>query len=95
MKARGIIPQREQTRAQPGLDHAREIGADLQSQLVGWFAIGQLAEAGYCVLIPALCANAECRVLESDYGHCAGGPGREPAAMQQIFAAMRELLDTR
>jgi homoserine O-acetyltransferase len=42
-------------------------------------------EAG---LIP----GAELRVLESDWGHCAGGPGRNPAAMAQVFAGMAELL---
>ncbi|WP_286786446.1 MULTISPECIES: alpha/beta fold hydrolase [Pseudomonas] len=35
---------------------------------------------------------AELRVLESDWGHCAGGPGREAQAMRQVFAAMDELL---
>ncbi|HAV06259.1 MAG TPA: homoserine acetyltransferase, partial [Pseudomonas sp.] len=40
------------------------------------------------VLIP----GAELRVLESDWGHCAGGPGRSAAAMRQVFAAMAELL---
>lgn len=36
--------------------------------------------------------GAECRVLDSDFGHCAGGPGREPQSMATIFAAMRSLL---
>ena len=36
--------------------------------------------------------GAECRVLESDWGHCGGGPGREPASMAAIFEAMRTLL---
>ncbi|MFG3695346.1 alpha/beta fold hydrolase [Stutzerimonas stutzeri] len=36
--------------------------------------------------------NAELRVLESDWGHCAGGPGRSPEAMAQVFEAMRGLL---
>ncbi len=40
----------------------------------------------------SLIPGAELRVLESDWGHCAGGPGREPQAMAQHFAAMRELL---
>lgn len=40
----------------------------------------------------SLMPNAEFRVLESDWGHCAGGPGRSPEAMAQIFTAMRELL---
>ncbi|HCJ28285.1 MAG TPA: homoserine acetyltransferase [Pseudomonas sp.] len=40
----------------------------------------------------ALMPNAELRVLESDWGHCAGGPGRSPQAMAQVFAAMRDLL---
>ncbi|MBE7375224.1 alpha/beta fold hydrolase [Pseudomonas lopnurensis] len=40
----------------------------------------------------SLMPNAELRVLESDWGHCAGGPGRDPQAMAQIFAAMRALL---
>ena len=40
----------------------------------------------------ALIPGAELRVLESDWGHCAGGPGRSAAAMRQVFAAMAELL---
>lgn len=40
----------------------------------------------------SLMPHAELRVLESDWGHCAGGPGRSPEAMQQVFAAMRDLL---
>jgi len=40
----------------------------------------------------ALIPGAELRVLESDWGHCAGGPGRSAPAMQQVFAAMAELL---
>jgi len=39
-----------------------------------------------------LIPGAELRVLESDWGHCAGGPGRNPAAMAQVFAGMAELL---
>jgi len=37
---------------------------------------------------------AQVRVLDSDWGHCAGGPGRNPLAMAQVFAAMAELLAT-
>lgn len=40
----------------------------------------------------SLMPNAELRVLESDWGHCAGGPGRSQAAMAQVFEAMAELL---
>ena len=40
----------------------------------------------------SLMPNAELRVLESDWGHCAGGPGRSPQAMAQVFAAMHDLL---
>ncbi len=36
--------------------------------------------------------NAELRVLESSWGHIAGGPDREPTASAQIDAAIRELL---
>lgn len=39
-----------------------------------------------------LIAGAELRVLNSAWGHCAGGPGREPQAMEQVFRAMAELL---
>jgi homoserine O-acetyltransferase len=42
----------------------------------------------------SLMPNAELRVLESDWGHCAGGPGRNPDAMAQVFSAMRELLQS-
>ncbi|MES1945754.1 homoserine O-acetyltransferase [Salinisphaera sp. C84B14] len=38
-------------------------------------------------------AAGTCRVLASDYGHCAGGPGYEAPSMQAIFAAMRTLLE--
>ena len=40
----------------------------------------------------SLMPNAELRVLQSDWGHCAGGPGRSPQAMAQVFAAMHDLL---
>ncbi len=40
----------------------------------------------------SLMPNAELRVLVSDWGHCAGGPGRTAAAMKQVFTAMRDLL---
>lgn len=40
----------------------------------------------------SLMPNAELRVLESEWGHCAGGPGRSPEAMAQVFAAMQDLL---
>lgn len=32
------------------------------------------------------------RPIRSDWGHCAGGPGREPLAMQQLFNALQDLL---
>jgi homoserine O-acetyltransferase/O-succinyltransferase len=35
---------------------------------------------------------ADFRVLRSDWGHCAGGPGREPEAMAQLWQALRDLL---
>lgn len=41
----------------------------------------------------AMIPGAELRVLESDWGHCAGGPGRSPQAMAQVFAAMAPLLE--
>lgn len=40
----------------------------------------------------SLMPNAELRVLQSDWGHCAGGPGRSPEAMAQVFDAMTDLL---
>lgn len=40
----------------------------------------------------SLMPNAELRVLRSDWGHCAGGPGRNSEAMAQVFAAMHDLL---
>jgi homoserine O-acetyltransferase len=40
----------------------------------------------------ALIRDSELRVLQSDWGHCAGGPGRDPQAMAQIFAGMAQLL---
>ena len=36
--------------------------------------------------------NAELRVIESVWGHCAGGPGREASAMTQLQAAVEDLL---
>ncbi len=36
--------------------------------------------------------DAELRVIESHWGHCAGGPGRNAADMAVIAAAARELL---
>ena len=36
--------------------------------------------------------HAELRVIESDWGHCAGGPGREEEAMRQIASAVSDLL---
>jgi homoserine O-acetyltransferase/O-succinyltransferase len=36
--------------------------------------------------------GAVCRILQSDWGHCAGGPGRERSAMEQLFAALGELV---
>ena len=36
--------------------------------------------------------HAELRVIESDWGHCAGGPGREDGAMRQLGGAVEDLL---
>lgn len=36
--------------------------------------------------------NATCRPLYSDWGHCAGAPGRNPADTAQILSACAELL---
>lgn len=36
--------------------------------------------------------NAELRVIPTDWGHCAGGPGRNPTDTAFIEAALRELL---
>ncbi len=35
---------------------------------------------------------AEVRVIDSVWGHCAGGPGREDAAMSQLACAVKDLL---
>jgi homoserine O-acetyltransferase len=40
----------------------------------------------------ALIPNARLEVIRSDFGHCAGAPGREPAAAAQIEAAIARLL---
>lgn len=37
-------------------------------------------------------SNAECRPLISDWGHCAGAPGRNPADTRRILNACAELL---
>lgn len=39
--------------------------------------------------------NAECRPLISDWGHCAGAPGRNPTDTQSILAACAGLLFSR
>jgi homoserine O-acetyltransferase len=36
--------------------------------------------------------QADFRVMQSEWGHCAGGPGREPAAMAQLWQGLRDLL---
>ena len=36
--------------------------------------------------------QGECRVIDSSFGHCAGGPGRELHGMDSIFAAINDLL---
>ncbi len=36
--------------------------------------------------------RAEFRVMQSEWGHCAGGPGREPAAMAQLWQALGDLM---
>jgi homoserine O-acetyltransferase len=40
----------------------------------------------------SLIAGAQLQVLQSDWGHCGGGPGRDAHAMAQIFAGMAALL---
>ncbi len=40
----------------------------------------------------AMIPGAELRAFESPYGHCAGAPGRFPAEMAFLDAAMKELL---
>lgn len=40
----------------------------------------------------ALIRGAELRVVKSDGGHAAGGPGRDPAFMAALEAALRDLL---
>jgi len=36
--------------------------------------------------------GADCRILQSDFGHVAGGPGRLPAETRAIFSAVESLL---
>ena len=43
----------------------------------------------------ALMPGARCQPLISDYGHIAGGPGRDPASHREILAAARALLARR
>lgn len=40
----------------------------------------------------SLIRDARVQVLQSDWGHCAGGPGRDRQAMAQIFVGMERLL---
>ena len=40
----------------------------------------------------AAMSNAELRVIESDWGHCAASPGRNADVMQQLESAFAELL---
>ena len=42
--------------------------------------------------LQVLRAHARVEVLDSDYGHAAGAPGREPVAMAQWWRAMAGLL---
>lgn len=44
------------------------------------------------VLEVAAMANAQLRVIESHWGHCAGGPGRNAPDMRVLDAAVQELL---
>jgi homoserine O-acetyltransferase len=39
--------------------------------------------------------HAELRIIESNWGHVAGGPGRNPQASSQIDAAIRDLIGER
>ena len=36
--------------------------------------------------------GAQLQVLDSDWGHIAGGPGRNPSVMKQIFSAVQDVL---
>jgi homoserine O-acetyltransferase len=36
--------------------------------------------------------GADCQILESDFGHIAGGPGRLRAETREIFGAVERLL---
>lgn len=40
-----------------------------------------------------LIPDAQLRVIDSDWGHCAASPGRNPQVMQQLDSAFAELLD--
>ncbi|MCQ4261396.1 homoserine acetyltransferase [Stutzerimonas stutzeri] len=83
-------------------DPARSFGKDSLAEALGLIKARAIVMPGSTDLYftvedarreASLMPNAELRVLESDWGHCAGGPGRSAAAMQQVFAAMAELLE--
>jgi len=76
-------------RAQPTLDElagirARTLAMPCRSDL--YFTVADAEEEVRAI------PGAQLRVLDSDWGHCAGGPGREAQAMAQVYAAMAELL---
>lgn len=55
-------------------------------------ATDQYFLAEEAALDAALITNADIEVLNSQWGHCAGGPGREASSMNQIMDGLRRLL---
>jgi homoserine O-acetyltransferase len=82
----------EPERLAPGADLAAYLGR-VQARTVimpcDRDAYFTLAEAE---IEAALIPGARLEVIASDFGHCAGAPGREPAVTAQIDAALQRLL---
>jgi len=75
-----------------GADRGAALGAITSPALVMPCATDQYFLVHESQAEAAQMPDADFRVLDSQWGHCAGGPGREPAAMAQLWQALHELL---
>jgi len=73
-------------------DHAAALAAIRAPALVMPCATDQCFLVHEAAAEAARMPQADFRVMQSEWGHCAGGPGRETAAMDQLWQALRELL---
>ena len=75
--------------------HGGRVGYDVVTPLT--LADQVMAQARLVVMLfgdvtLALVAGWSLGAMQSEWGHCAGGPGREPAAMAQLWQGLRDLL---